>query len=100
MSAAEDAIDSGDIDGAGYMTEERRMIQEVARELTQGSSRIQVQAKLKRSPDSPSGFSWTSGEGPPDLISAGTTAAVRAIVEYRRPITFVIPILRKWSGIG
>lgn len=72
---------------------------EVARELMQGFSKIQVYAELVTDADAHSGYRWTSGKGPKDPITAGTTAAVRATVEYRRPITFVIPLLRRWSGI-
>ena len=35
-----------------------------------------------------------------EALTAGTTALARATVEHRRPITFVIPILRKWTGVG
>ncbi|MCP5157278.1 MAG: NHLP bacteriocin system secretion protein [Ectothiorhodospiraceae bacterium] len=73
---------------------------EVAGELTQGTSRIQVFAELESDPATATGYRWTSGGGPPDPVTAGTTTAVRATVEYRRPITFVIPILRRWSGTG
>lgn len=73
---------------------------EVAQEITQGRSVIQVVAALRTDKDAYTGFKWTSGKGPPGPLTAGTTGAARATVEYRRPITFVIPILRKWTGIG
>lgn len=73
---------------------------EVAHEITQGRSVIQVVAALRTNVDAYTGFEWTSGKGPPGPLTAGTTAAARATVEYRRPITFVIPILRRWTGVG
>jgi HlyD family secretion protein len=72
---------------------------DVARDLIQNSSKIQVTAQLEKDSASISGFKWTSGTGPDDAVTAGTTAFVRATVEYRRPITFVIPLLRKWTGV-
>ena len=69
-------------------------------DITQGSSVIQVVAMLQEDADAYTGFKWTSGKGPPGPLTAGTTASARATVEYRRPITFVIPILRRWTGIG
>jgi len=71
---------------------------EVARNLTSSGSRIQVSCDLSRDESTKTGFQWTSGRGPDQRITAGTTVMARAIVEYRRPITFVIPILRRWSG--
>jgi HlyD family secretion protein len=73
--------------------------EDVARELLQQTTKIQVYADLQRDPRSHTGFKWTSGTGPDTEISAGTTTTVRATIEYRRPITFVIPLLRRWSGI-
>lgn len=73
---------------------------EVAEDISQGRSLIQVVASLKKNADAYTGYQWTSGKGPPGPLTAGTTASARATVEYRRPITFVIPILRKWTGIG
>lgn len=73
--------------------------EDVARELVQRTTKIQVYADLKRDPNSHTGYKWTSGKGPTTAISAGTTTTVRATIEYRRPITFVIPLLRRWSGI-
>ena len=73
---------------------------EIARQMTQDQSVISVVARLKRDKDAPTGFKWTSGRGPRDPITPGTTLGVRATVEYRRPITFLLPILRQWAGVG
>ncbi len=73
---------------------------EVAQEITQGRSVIQVVAALRADPEAYTGYQWTSGKGPTGPLTAGTTASARATIEYRRPITFVIPILRRWTGIG
>lgn len=73
---------------------------EMAQQMTNGQSVIQVLASLLRDERAATGFKWTSGRGPREAITAGTTAAVRATVEYRRPITFLLPILRQWTGVG
>ncbi len=72
---------------------------EVAMALTRGGGKIQVLTELLLDPESHTGYRWTSGSGPRTPISAGTTARIRATVEHRRPITFVIPVLRRWSGV-
>jgi HlyD family secretion protein len=73
---------------------------EVAQDISQGRSVIQVIASLRPDEDAHTGYQWTSGKGPPGPLTAGTTAMARATVEYRRPITFVIPILKNWTGVG
>jgi len=47
----------------------------------------------------PSGFRWTSGRGPDEEIRSGGLATVRVTVAERRPITLVIPALRRWLGL-
>lgn len=72
---------------------------EMARELTSEGSKIEVFARLEPNP-SGTGFQWTSGEGPQVKVSAGTTVTVRTTVESRRPISYLIPLLKRWSGSG
>jgi HlyD family secretion protein len=60
---------------------------------------IQVFANLELDSVTPSGYKWSSSTGPPTKISPGTTTIVRVKVEERPPITFVLPILREYSGI-
>lgn len=47
----------------------------------------------------PSGFAWWGGAGPPYGITPGTVATVDIIVEETRPISLVIPALRKLLSI-
>jgi HlyD family secretion protein len=47
-----------------------------------------------------SGFAWWSGTGPPYKITPGTVATVDIIVEEARPISLVIPALRKLLSLG
>jgi HlyD family secretion protein len=63
-------------------------------------SKIQISANLQTDPDSPSGFHWSSSQGPQFKISAGSTTSVRITVEERAPITFVFPFLKSWSGLS
>jgi HlyD family secretion protein len=50
---------------------------------------------LEPTKSNPSGFEWWSGTGPPYKITAGSVATVDIIVERVRPITLIIPALRK-----
>ena len=60
---------------------------------------IQVFSDLELDSTTPSGYKWSSSTGPQTKISSGTTTLVRVKVEERAPITFVLPILREYSGI-
>lgn len=60
---------------------------------------IEVVTSLSLDPDSISGYDWGGGLGPNLKISSGTTTIVKVIVEQRRPISYVIPILRDMTGI-
>jgi len=62
--------------------------------------KIEVIAELQLDSNTISGYKWSSSKGPPLEISPGTTTTVRVTVEERSPITFVLPILREWSGIN
>jgi HlyD family secretion protein len=43
----------------------------------------------------PSGFAWWSGSGPPYKITTGSVVTVDIVVEQVRPISLVMPALRK-----
>ncbi|MBG88990.1 MAG: hypothetical protein CMO80_19100 [Verrucomicrobiales bacterium] len=68
---------------------------EVVEALLQQGGTILVEASLEMSKENPERFQWTS-KGPDQEITAGTTTTCRITVEQRRPITFAIPLLRKW----
>ena len=68
---------------------------EVVEALLQQGGTILVEASLDVSEADPTRFKWTS-KGPDQEITAGTTTTCRITVEERRPITFAIPLLRKW----
>jgi HlyD family secretion protein len=46
-------------------------------------------------------YQWSSSKGPTDQCFApGTTTQVHITVEKRRPLSYVLPILKEWTGIG
>lgn len=40
----------------------------------------------------PSGFAWTSGQGPPFTIPSGTLMTVKIVVDEQPPISYLIPL--------
>ena len=47
-----------------------------------------------------SGYRWSTGAGPGLTLSTGTTATAEVTVRAQAPITLVLPLLRKQTGIG
>ncbi len=72
---------------------------EVVQDLMSSGAQIQVFAQLQPDAHTESGYKWSSSRGPQMEVTSGTTTTVRVTVEERAPITFVLPILRTWSGI-
>ncbi|MFG1188451.1 NHLP bacteriocin system secretion protein [Xanthobacter flavus] len=50
-------------------------------------------------PATPSGFAWTSNQGPPFAIEAGTLAGVEVVTKEQAPITLVMPAMRELMGL-
>ena len=67
---------------------------QLVRQFTAGGAPFEVTATLVRSPDTPSGYEWTSGQGPQALVRSSTPASGRITVRTQRPIDLVIPALR------
>jgi HlyD family secretion protein len=64
-----------------------------------GEPALLASVELVPTKDNRSGFEWRSGNGPPYKITAGSVATVDIIVERVRPITLIIPALRKLLSI-
>ncbi len=61
---------------------------------------IAVRVSLKKDEDTYSGFAWTSSSGPETSISAGTLVSAGIIIREQRPVSLIIPTLKKATGIG
>ena len=55
---------------------------------------------LERNPSTVSGYRWTSGKGPPLLLSSGTITRAEVTTREQPPIDLVIPLMKRLSGIG
>jgi HlyD family secretion protein len=67
--------------------------------LFDGQQALLARISLTTTKDNPSGFEWWSGKGPPYKVAAGTVATIDVVVDRVRPITLVIPALRKLLSI-
>ena len=62
-----------------------------------GSLLAKVEVFLDK--QTPSGFAWWGGHGPPYSVTRGTRVTVDVIVERQAPITLVIPAMRHLLGL-
>ncbi|BAY26925.1 HlyD family secretion protein [Calothrix sp. NIES-2100] len=67
--------------------------------MSQGPQML-ITARLQPDSSTFSKYKWSSSQGPQMKVTSGTTTSVQVTVEERAPITFVLPILRSWSGIS
>ncbi|HOC17347.1 MAG TPA: NHLP bacteriocin system secretion protein [Vicinamibacterales bacterium] len=58
-----------------------------------------VTVDLFEDPGTPSGFKWTTRRGPDLQLGGGTLLGARFVLREERPITLVIPALRRWLGV-
>ncbi|MBC6474214.1 MAG: hypothetical protein GDA48_16540 [Hormoscilla sp. GM102CHS1] len=60
---------------------------------------VEVMARLQPDSNTSTGYKWSSSAGPDLDITTGTTTIARVTVEERSPLSFVLPIIREWTGI-
>jgi HlyD family secretion protein len=59
---------------------------------------VRVEIKMEHDPDATSGYKWSTEEGYPLKITAGTAVEVKVITQEQRPVSYVIPWLRRQLG--
>lgn len=69
---------------------------EMVRDLLSRGPLIEVHSVLTEDTGTPSGFKWTSAQGPPTKIHPGTYSYGSVIVDKSSPISLVLPLLRKY----
>ena len=73
----------------------------LARMLAADAAPIKVKVDLIVDSNTPSGYTWSSRNGPPITIDSGTISTVTVTAKEQPPITLVIPVLKKFLfGIG
>ncbi|MCP5197262.1 MAG: NHLP bacteriocin system secretion protein [Gammaproteobacteria bacterium] len=62
-------------------------------EILRAGAPIEVEIRLQRNPSTPSGYAWTSGDGPNVRIESGTLARSEVVVDRTRIISLVFPAM-------
>jgi HlyD family secretion protein len=73
---------------------------QLAKRLVGDGSALLARVELVPSKTNPSGYEWWSGTGPPYRITPGSVANLDIIVDEVRPISLIIPALRKLLSIN
>lgn len=57
-----------------------------------------VDVVVETDPNTISGYRWTSRAGAPITFGSGTLLAGKIVVEQTRPVSLVVPAIRRWLG--
>jgi HlyD family secretion protein len=72
--------------------------EQLAKELSQHGSAIEVSADLLKDTHTASGYKWSSPQGPPIEVFSGTLCNGNIVVGNKRPIEYVIPKIKETVG--
>lgn len=72
----------------------------LVKRFSQDGTPYAAKVTLERDPSTASGYRWTSGKGPPILLSSGTLTRAEVTTREQPPIDLVIPLMKRLSGIG
>ena len=72
--------------------------EKLVKTLADEGAQIEVIAELGLDAATDSGFAWSSSKGPPKKVATGTVCTASVVVEKKRPISYVIPLVKEAFG--
>ena len=92
------------VDVAPFLSTSRAMLHLVGNEqwvnkILQEGPIIEVDAELIPDPRTPTGYRWSSSQGPPGKLTSGTIGDGNVVVRQDRPISLLLPTLRGKLGV-
>lgn len=63
--------------------------------ITESGPPYAIEVRLAEDPTTPTGFKWSTSQGPPVPLAVGSLASVAITYESRRPIEFVLPFINQ-----
>ena len=90
----------GDFAASDAYVMSRMRNEAITKKLTGQGTVVEVRASLRPKSATPSGFEWSTSEGPPFKIGGGTLVSINIVVDRKAPITMVMPFLRKTFGVA
>ena len=73
-------------------------VAEIMKEDATKEASYEVRIAVEPDPATVSGFAWSNGAGPPLRVTSGTPVTVDIEVDQRRPISMLMPYIRKTFG--
>ncbi len=67
--------------------------------LLHNGTAIELVVDLALDPSTPTGYRWSSSRGPDTTLESGTLCQASVVLEHVRPITLLVPFLKKQAGI-
>ena len=74
--------------------------QTLVQQLLGNSPKIEIRVGLILNSENPSGFDWSTSQGPPYQISSGQQVTINVVIERVSPIIWVMPFLRGYFGFS
>ena len=75
--------------------------EELVKSLSRSGPPIQVEIELKADDKTPTGYAWSSAQGPPVKVTSGTVCQVTVITREQTPASLALPMFRKYVlGVG
>jgi len=71
----------------------------LAEEISKIGTPVYIDIALEKDADSYSGYKWTSGKGPDIRLKSGTEVDISIVIKKQKPISLLLPWLKKISGI-
>lgn len=74
--------------------------QNLVRTFAQDSAPLMVMIRISQDSKTPTGYAWTTSEGPREPITPGTVSQAKVVVKKQAPWTLVLPTFKKLLGDG
>jgi HlyD family secretion protein len=71
----------------------------LVKSLTNDGPVTEVHVEMQKNPKTPSGYQWSSPRGPSLTLSGGTLCTAEIVTRWQKPITLVLPALRRAFGL-
>lgn len=82
-----------------YLMSELGSDEHLVNNLLQNGPAVELLARLKLDPTTPSGFRWSSSRGPDVKLESGTLCQTSVVLERVRPITLLVPFIKRQLGL-
>jgi HlyD family secretion protein len=72
----------------------------LVRALTNGGPVTELHVEMDKDSKTASGYQWSSLKGPNLMLSGGTLCTAEVVTRWQKPITLVLPSLRRALGLA